>query len=183
MWASLDLPSRTPQSQRNPSRPKRLSESLLTRPNCPYTVDHLASHHLTSFLRLLVLISVPRCCCCSPIPVATGKKGRLLVQLVLRLIRHTLGPLPVTTRYCYLIEPKRDCPVLPILLNSTTHHQFHVATALQWPSTIALDASCTHAPTSSPHSRPNTLVAPRCCPPVSPCLSSVAAARLAASLH
>lgn len=49
MWASLDLPSRTPQSQRNPSRPKRLSASLLTRLNCPYTVDHLASHHLTPF--------------------------------------------------------------------------------------------------------------------------------------
>lgn len=119
----------------------------------------------------------------SPIPVASGKSGHLFVQLVLLLIPRTIGPLPVTTQYCCLIEPKRDCPILPILFNSTTHHQFHVATAIQWPSTIVLDASCTHAPASSPHSRPNTLVAPRCCPPVSPCLSSVAAARLAASLH
>lgn len=177
MWASLDLPSRVP--QRNPS-PNVVS--LLTRPNllarpCPqptsvFTAARLASHHLTSF-------STAACCdFCSWLlwwfvaaHLLRSLPGKAftssLVQLVIPL-RHTLGPLARSPHYGCLNEPKRDCPVLPIVFISTTHHPLHVTTALQWPSTIVPDASCTHAPTSSPHSRPNTLVAPRCCPPVPP---------------
>lgn len=169
MWASLDLPSRTPRARGTQAEPNvclRLSSRDPT--HLVFADAHPASHHLTSFLRLLVLtfcfpllLLLLSCSCC-----CRKKRSSLLhgLQLVLSPLPHTLGP----THYCCLSEPKRDCPVLPIIFNSTTHQPLHVTTAFQWPSTIALDASCTHAPTCSPHSRPNTLVAPRCCPPVSP---------------
>lgn len=190
MWASLDLPSRTP--QRTPAQTPASSphETQPARPPLPqptsvFTVAHLASYHLTSFLRPVVLIFVPGCCCCyCSATVASGESGQFPPAVGASSAARSRASQSVTT-LLLLGRAKEGLPGSPhtILFNSTTHHPLHVTTALQWPSTIVPDASCTHAPTSSPHSRPNTLVAPRCCPPVPPCLSSVAAARLAGILH
>lgn len=177
-----------------PEEPKPTQASVCvspheTQPIFVFTAARLASHYLTSFLRLLVLLSVPRrccCCCCSLLFLLPPEEAPISQRPAVGAPSHTAYSRASPSHYTLLLldRAKEGLPrsphtlqTRPLITNS------HVATAIQWPSTIVLDASCTHAPTSSPHSRPNTLVAPRCCPPVSPCLSSVAAARLAASLH
>lgn len=84
MWASLDLPSRTPQRTQAQTPASSPHETQPARPPLPqptsvFTVAHLASYHLTSFPRPVIWISVPGCCCCyCSATVASGKSGQFL---------------------------------------------------------------------------------------------------------